>query len=331
MILITGGAGYIGSHVNKLLSNEGFETLIVDNLELGNREAVKWGEFVECDLADKEKLREVFQSHDIDAVMHFAAYTSVGESMKYPQMYMENNYENTLNLLNVMSEFNVDKFIFSSTASVYGAPESLPIKEDHRLKPINPYGESKVKVEVELKRRSAEEGLKYVSLRYFNASGDDPDKEIGEEHEPETHLIPLIMDTAIGKRNEISIYGDDYPTTDGTCIRDYIHVNDIAQAHLLAYNYLMDGGESDYFNLGDGKGFSVKQVIDEVMKITGIHFQVEIGERRPGDPAILIADSTKIRNKLGWEPQESSLTNIVNTAWRWHLELNFRKHNYFED
>ena len=330
MILITGGAGYIGSHVNKLLNRQGYNTLVVDSLVTGNKSAVKWGQFVECDLSDTQALKNIFENYKIDAVMHLAAFISVGESMEYPEKYMKNNYQNTVNLLEIMRKYDVDKLIFSSTAVVYGKPEAIPIKESHPLNPINPYGEAKIKVERELEKRSQEYGLKYVSLRYFNAAGDDPDKEIGEEHDPETHLIPLILDAAIGK-SDCVIYGDDYPTTDGTCIRDYVHVNDLAIAHLLAYQYLLDGGESDVFNVGNGEGFSVKQVIDEVMRITGIHFQVEVGERRPGDPAILIADSTKIRNKLGWEPQESSLSNIVNTAWRWHLELNFRKHNYFED
>ncbi len=330
MILITGGLGYIGSHVNKLLSSLGYSTLVLDNLTSGSRAACKWGDFVECDLEDKDRLREIFETFDIGAVMHFAAFTEVADSVKHPDKYMRNNYWNTVNLLDVMHEFNVDKFIFSSTAAVYGTPLSIPIKESHPLNPINPYGESKVRVEEELSKRSHEYGLRYVSLRYFNAAGDDVDKEIGEEHDPETHLIPLILDAAIGKR-DCTIYGDDYPTPDGTCIRDYVHVEDLAQAHLLAYEYLEDGGCSDVFNLGHGTGFSVKQVIDECMKVTGIKFEVEIGERRAGDPSILVADSTKIREKLGWMPVNSSLTNIVNTAWRWHLKLNFKNHHYFND
>ena len=330
MILITGGLGYIGSHVNKLLSSRGYSTLVLDNLVSGSRAACKWGDFVECDLEDKDKLREIFETYDIGAVMHFAAFTEVADSVKHPDKYMQNNYWNTVNLLDVMREFGVGKFIFSSTAAVYGTPLSIPIKESHPLNPINPYGESKVRVEEELSKRSHEYGLRYVSLRYFNAAGDDVDKEIGEEHDPETHLIPLILDAAIGKRDCI-IFGDDYPTPDGTCIRDYVHVEDLAQAHLLAYEYLKDGGCSDVFNLGHGTGFSVKQVIMECMKVTGIKFEVEIGERRVGDPSILVADSTKIKEKLGWMPVNSSLTNIVNTAWRWHLKLNFKNHHYFKD
>lgn len=331
MILITGGAGYIGSHVNKLLNNKGYNTLVVDNLCESKESSVKWGKLVKCDLEDKEGLEDIFKTYDISAVMHFAAFTSVSESVKHPEKYMHNNYENTVNLLNVMQEYKVNKFIFSSTASVYGTPESIPIKESHPLKPINPYGESKVQVEKELEKRSEDYGLHYVSLRYFNASGDDPDCEIGEQHNPETHLIPLILDAAIGKRDNITIFGTDYPTPDGTCIRDYVHVEDLAQAHLLAYEYLEDGGCSDVFNLGHGTGFSVKQVIEECMSVTGIKFEVEIGERRAGDPSILVADSSKIREKLGWRPVNSSLTNIVNTAWCWHLKLNFKNHHYFKD
>ena len=324
MILITGGAGYIGSHVNKLLNKQGYNTLVVDNLCEGKESSVKWGKLVKCDLEDKESLEDIFNTYDISAVMHFAAFTSVSESIKYPEKYMHNNYDNTMVLLDVMREFNVDKFIFSSTASVYGTPESIPIKESHPLKPINPYGESKVKVEKELKKRSEGYGLKFVSLRYFNASGDDSDCEIGEQHNPETHLIPLILDAAIGKRDNITIFGTDYPTADGTCIRDYVHVEDLAQAHLLAFEYLAKGGSSDVFNLGHGEGFSVKQVIQECMEVTGIKFPVEIGDRRIGDPSILVADSTKIREKLGWKPVSSGLSNIVNTAWRWHLKLNIK-------
>ncbi|WP_461461504.1 UDP-glucose 4-epimerase GalE [Methanobrevibacter sp.] len=319
MILVTGGAGYIGSHVNKALNQEGYETIVLDNLSKGFKEFVKWGEFVEGSLEDSEILDYIFETYQIDAVMDFAAFISVGESVEFPEMYMKNNYENTLNLIHHMKKHNVRKLIFSSTAAVYGLPEEVPIKENHTLKPINPYGESKLKVEQALLN---DDDMDYVIFRYFNASGDDPDCEVGELHIPETHLIPLVLDAALGIRDSISIYGDDYNTPDGTCIRDYVHVNDIGSAHIMGLEYLLNGGESEIFNIGNGQGFSVKEVIDVCKKVTGKDFKVNIESRRPGDPDILIADSQKIEDKLNWKAEYSSLESIVETAWNWHQKLN---------
>ena len=261
MILITGGAGYIGSQTNKILNQSGYDTVVVDNLIKGFESFVKWGEFVECDTGSSE-LRKVFEDYDIDGVIHFAAFSSVAESVEYPQRYLKNNFKNTLNLLKCCREFNVDKFIFSSTAAVYGDPEQIPINEDQKLKPINPYGQSKFITEKALQRETDKGDFKYVSLRYFNAAGADFDSQIGEFHDPETHLIPLVLDAAAGIRDDISIYGTDYDTPDGTCIRDYIHVEDLARAHVLAYEYLCENDKSNTFNLGNGQGFSVREVIE---------------------------------------------------------------------
>ena len=320
LILVTGGAGYIGSHTNKALNKAGYETVVVDNLSKGYENFVKWGNFENCDIGSKD-LREVFEKYDIDGVIHFAGFISVAESVEMPQMYLKNNYRNTLNLLNIMREFGVDKFIFSSTAAVYGNPEKIPITEDTAQKPINPYGHSKLIVEKALEREAEKGNFNYVALRYFNASGCDFDGEIGELHDPETHLIPLILDAAIGKRDCIYIYGDDYDTPDGTCIRDYIHVNDLADAHIKAYEYLCNENESNIFNLGNGQGYSVREVIDMCKKVTGVDFEVVVDERREGDPAILIADSSKIKEKLGWTPQYD-LQKIVESAWMWHEKIN---------
>ena len=320
MILITGGAGYIGSHTNKALHNAGYETVVVDNLSKGYESFVKWGNLENYDIGSKD-LREVFEKYDIDGVIHFAGFISVGESVEMPQKYLKNNYKNTLNLLNLMREFDVDKFIFSSTAAVYGNPEEIPITEDCTQKPINPYGHSKWLVEKALEREAEKGDFNYVALRYFNASGCDFDGEIGELHEPETHLIPLILDAAIGKRDCIYIYGDDYDTPDGTCIRDYIHVNDLAEAHIKAYEYLRDNNQSNIFNLGNGEGYSVREVIDMCRKVTKRDFEVKIDKRRDGDPAKLIADSSKIRKTLNWNPQYD-LQQIVESAWKWHQKIN---------
>ena len=299
MILITGGAGYIGSHTNKALHKAGYDTVVVDDLCKGYENFVKWGNLEKYNTGSND-LREVFEKYDIDAVMHFAAFISVGESVEFPQKYFKNNYKNTLNLLQIMREFNVDKFILSSTAAVYGNPKQIPITEDEDLKPINPYGHSKFITEKALEREADKGDFNYVSLRYFNAAGCDFDGEIGELHDPETHLIPLILDAAIGKRDSISIFGDDYDTPDGTCIRDYIHVNDLADAHIKAYEFLCRENQSDVFNLGNGQGYSVREVIDMCKKVTGRDFEVEIAPRREGDPARLIVTSTTIQYKLGW-------------------------------
>ena len=321
MILITGGAGYIGSHVNKLLNQNGYETLVLDNLSKGHKESVKWGEFVNCDLGDKESLNDIFNTYDIEGVMHFAAFSSVAESMEEPEKYFKNNFENTLNLLSVMKEHRIYKIIFSSTAAVYGIPDELPITENTLLNPINPYGESKLMVENRLSDEAEFTPLKYVSLRYFNAAGADFDCEIGENHNPESHLIPLVLDAAIGRRRFISIFGDDYDTRDGTCVRDYIHVNDLAEAHLKAYQYLeQEGSKSDIFNLGNGTGFSVKEVIDVCKEVTGVDFEVKIEGRREGDPDFLIADADKAWKILNWAPKYD-LNKIVESAWAWHQKL----------
>ena len=320
MILVTGGAGYIGSHTNKALNKAGYETVVVDNLCKGYESFVKWGNFENYDFGSSD-LSEVFEKYDIDGVIHFAAFSLVAESVELPQKYFKNNYKNTLNLIKLMREYDVDKFILSSTAAVYGNPKEIPIKEDSELKPINPYGHSKWITEKALEREAEKGDFNFVSLRYFNAAGADFDCEIGELHDPETHLIPLVLDAAIGNRDSISIFGDDYDTPDGTCIRDYIHVNDLADAHIKAYEYLCNENESNIFNLGNGQGYSVREVIDMCKKVTGCDFTVNIDKRREGDPDILIADSTKIKEMLGWSPQYD-LESIVESAWKWHEKVN---------
>ncbi|WP_163328995.1 UDP-glucose 4-epimerase GalE [Desulfurobacterium thermolithotrophum] len=316
-ILVTGGAGYIGSHVGKALGERGYEVLVVDNLSKGHKEAVLYGKLVVADLKDKESLDVIFKEFKPDAVMHFAAFIEVAESVREPLKYYKNNTINTINLLEVMIKNNVNRFIFSSTAAVYGNPEKIPIPETESIKPINPYGQSKAFVEKILHDFDRSYGLRYVSLRYFNAAGADPEGRIGESHDPETHLIPLILKTAKGERESIKIFGTDYPTSDGTCIRDYIHVDDLAEAHILALEYLLNGGSSEVFNCGYGRGFSVREVIDTAKKVTGIDFKVEETERRPGDPAILVADSSKLRKVLDWKPKFDDLEYIIRTAWNW--------------
>ncbi|HOI71205.1 MAG TPA: UDP-glucose 4-epimerase GalE [Methanobacterium sp.] len=318
MILIVGGAGYIGSHINKKLSKQGYETVVFDNLSYGHVDFVKWGQFHQGDLGNIDDIRGVFKKYPIDAVMHFAAFTYVGESVKDPQKYYQNNLCNTLNLLQVMMEEDVKYLVFSSTCATYGEPEVIPITENHTQNPINPYGKAKLMVEQILGDYSHAYGLKYVLLRYFNAAGADPEAEIGELHNPESHLIPLIMDVACDIREKIQIYGTDYPTPDGTCIRDYIHVVDLADAHIKALEYLQGDGESDAFNLGNGQGFSVKQVIETAKKITGKEIKAEEVERRPGDPPVLIGSSDKAKEILGWDPKYHELSYIIETAWKWH-------------
>ena len=322
MILIVGGAGYIGSHVNKLLTEKKYETLILDNLSCGHKESIKWGKFCQVDLADVDKLDEIFNNYDIDAVMHFSSFIEVGESVQNPEKYYTNNVINTMNLLNVMKKHDVKKFIFSSTCATYGVPQKIPLVEDHPQNPINPYGWTKLMVERILKDYDAAYGLKSVILRYFNASGADESGEIGEAHNPESHLIPLILDAAIQKRDNIKIFGTDYDTPDGTCIRDYIHVTDLADAHLLALKYLEKENTSNEFNLGNGRGFSVREVIESVKKVTGRTFNVVETQRREGDPAILIGSSQKAKKLLGWNPQYIDIDKIVETAWNWHKKLN---------
>jgi len=322
LILIVGGAGYIGSHLNKEISKKGYKTVVFDNLSYGHEEFVKWGIFEQGDLGNIEDIRKIFKKYRIEAVMHFAAFTYVGESVEDPQKYYMNNVKNTLNLLQVMLEENVKYIVFSSTCAIYGNPVEIPMTENHPQNPINPYGTGKLIVEEILKDYNDAYGLKYASLRYFNAAGADPDCEIGEMHDPETHLIPLILDAASSKREDIKIFGTDYDTPDGTCIRDYIHVTDLADAHILALEYLQKGGKSDFFNLGNGNGFSVKEVVETARKITGKPIKEVEVERRHGDPPVLIGSSKKAMEILNWKPKYYDLSRIIETAWKWHKKLN---------
>lgn len=317
-VLVCGGAGYIGSHINKQLNKEGYETVVFDNLVYGHREAVKWGSFVQGDLQNTGEIEAVFQTYKIEAVFHFAAYAYVGESVENPEKYYYNNVANTLNLLHVMKKYGCTKIIFSSTCATYGEPEKVPITEDMPQRPVNPYGASKLMVERILKDYSKAYGLKFVVLRYFNAAGADPEGELGEGHDPETHLIPLILDAASGRRKEIRVFGTDYDTPDGSCIRDYIHVYDLATAHLLALHYLEQGKESNFFNLGNALGTSVFEVIEAVKRISGKKFTVSVSDRRSGDPARLIGSSEKAQSVLGWKPVYGDIDVIVGHAWNWH-------------
>lgn len=320
-ILVTGGAGYIGSHVVKTLQQQGYGVLVLDNLVYGHRnivEEVLQAELIVGDICDRPLLDEIFATYNIVAVMHFAAYAYVGESVKKPAKYYRNNVAGTVNLLEAMVEANVKKFVFSSTCATYGVPEIVPITEAESQNPINPYGASKLMVERILADFDKAYELNYVCFRYFNAAGADPDGQLGEDHTPETHLIPLVLQTALGIRESISIFGTDYSTTDGSCIRDYIHVMDLAQAHILGLEHLLDGGQSEVFNLGNGNGFSVKQVIETAKQVTGKPIKVIEAERRPGDPPILIGSYDKAKNILGWQPIFSELKDILVHAWQWH-------------
>jgi UDP-glucose 4-epimerase len=318
MILIVGGAGYIGSHANKMMNQNGYSTVVFDSLVYGHREFVKWGKFVLGDLSNKEQIRSCFGDNQIDAVMHFSAFAYVGESVIKPALYYQNNVVNTLNLLDVMREYDVRYFIFSSSCATYGMPLQVPITEEHPQKPINPYGKTKLMVEQILEDYDHAYGIKHVNLRYFNAAGADPDGEIGERHDPETHLIPLAIHAAQGKRENISIFGTDYATIDGTCIRDYIHVNDLADAHIKALEYLMESNKSAAFNLGNDNGYSVREIIEQVKKVSNRCFDVREENRRPGDPPVLISSSTKAANILGWKPRFADIESVVQTAWDWH-------------
>lgn len=320
-ILVTGGAGYIGSHTNKLLTRQGCETLVYDNLVCGHRELARWGTFVQGDLGATARLRSLFENRTIEAVMHFAAYTDVRESTENPAKYYHNNVANTLNLLGLMIEYGVRLFILSSTCAVYGNPREIPTTEDHPVEPISPYGRSKSMVESILADCSTTYDLRYVSLRYFNAAGADPDVETGEWHDPETHLIPSVLDAAIGRREEIEIFGTDYDTRDGTCIRDYIHVTDLASAHIAALEHLRNNGGSEAFNLGNGEGFSVREVIETAKRVSGRDVRVRESGRRAGDPATLIGGSAQARSVLGWNPRYADLPTIIGTAWEWHKRL----------
>lgn len=316
-ILVVGGAGYIGSHMAKMLAREGFAPITLDNLSGGRREAVLHGDLIVGDLADRALLDEVFSRHRIQAVMHFAGLIQVGESVTNPARYYRNNVCATLNLLEIMAEHGVQRFIFSSTAAIFGNPRYTPIDETHPADPINPYGRSKWMVEQALADYAAAYGLRSVCLRYFNAAGADAEGELGECHEPETHLIPLVLQVAAGRRQEIVVNGADYDTPDGTCVRDYIHVHDLCGAHLLALRRLLAGGAGTRYNLGNGNGFSIREVISTVEKVTGRTVHCAYGPRRAGDPAILVADSTLARRELGWTPHYPQLEAIVAHAWQW--------------
>ena len=317
-VLVCGGAGYIGSHTVRELLAAGEEVIIADNLSTGHREAIPAVKFYECDIRDKAALKKIFAENKVEAVFHFAAFIEAGESVKLPLKYFNNNVYGMQTLLEAMTECGVDKIIFSSSAAVYGEPEKIPIDEGDATFPVNPYGDSKLIMEMMIRRVSAAQGVRYVSLRYFNASGASLDGSIGEDHHPESHLIPLILQVLLGKRDHITIFGDDYPTPDGTCIRDYIHVLDLANAHICALNYLRGGGESNFFNLGTGHGFSVKEIIDAAEKVTGLKIKKELGARRPGDPARLIASGEKARKILQWTPRFDDVEKIIATAWNWH-------------
>jgi len=322
LVLVVGGAGYIGSHMVKMLSKSGYDVIVLDNLSTGFRDSVKYGKLIIGDLADMNLLENLFKTYQFDGVMHFAANSLVGESMTNPAKYYRNNVSNTLNLLDVMVRNDVKHFIFSSTAATFGEPEYSPIDEAHPQHPINPYGSSKLMIERILKDYADAYDLNSVSLRYFNACGADPEGEIGECHDPETHLIPLILQAASGRRDAITVFGRDYDTPDGTCIRDYIHINDLCSAHALGLEKILNenSGEALMYNLGNGNGFSVQEVIDVVKNVVakdGKNLTVKEGERRAGDPAILVADATKATQGLNWHPTFTNLEKIVEHAWAW--------------
>ncbi|WP_025692776.1 UDP-glucose 4-epimerase GalE [Paenibacillus zanthoxyli] len=317
-ILVTGGAGYIGSHTVAELLDLGEEVVVLDNLVTGHRESLLGGKLYVGDLRDKELLAKLFAENEIEAVIHFAASSLVGESMKDPVKYYDNNVYGTQCLLEGMQKAGVNKIVFSSTAATYGEPEKVPIEETDRTQPSNVYGETKLTMERMMSWFDKVLGIKYVALRYFNAAGAHASGKIGEDHRPESHLIPLVLQTALKQRESIAVFGDDYPTKDGTCIRDYIHVTDLADAHVRAVTYLRSGSGSNVFNLGNGLGFSVKEVIETAKEATGLDIPVAIQERRAGDPAVLVATSDKARSVLGWNPSRADLKEIIRSAWNWH-------------
>lgn len=318
-ILVVGGAGYIGSHMVKMLGLMGANVFTLDNLSSGYRDAVVSGEFIQGDIGDVNLLNNLFAKVRFNAVMHFASWIQVGESVKDPAKYYHNNVSNTLVLLDAMRRAGVDCFVFSSTAATFGEPQYVPIDESHPQSPINPYGRTKLIIEQVLRDYELAYGLRSVVFRYFNAAGADPSGQLGERHEPETHLIPLVVQVASGRRENIHVFGRDYDTPDGTCIRDYVHVHDLCEAHWLAVDHLIQGGDSQAFNLGNGEGYSVQQVIDAVSEVTGRHIAVLDGPRRLGDPARLVADSRAAREVLGWAPRYPDLSVIVEHVWKWEL------------
>ena len=320
-ILVTGGAGYIGSHAASALKKAGYEVIILDNLSYGHQEIVDdvlQVKLIVGDTSDRAALDRLFTTHKIDAVMHFAAYIAVGESVKEPGKYYRNNVASTLNLLEAMLAHGINKIVFSSTCAVYGMPKEIPMTENHPHNPLSPYAASKDMVEQILSDFDTAFGLKSVAFRYFNACGADPGGSLGEDHHPETHLIPLALLTALKKRESLYIFGTDYDTPDGTCVRDYIHVNDLADAHVLGLEYLLSGGESDVFNLGNGNGFSVREVIETAREVTGLEIPAVETDRRAGDAPILVGSSKKVKDKLGWNPNYADLSKIISHAWQWH-------------
>jgi UDP-arabinose 4-epimerase len=317
-ILLTGGAGYIGSHAAKALSRQGYLPVVYDDLSRGHREAVKWGPLEVGALADTERLKQVFKAHAPKAVMHFAAFAYVGESVSDPALYYRNNVAGTLSLLEAMRASGTDRLVFSSTCAVYGVPDSVPITEGNPRRPINPYGRSKSMIEDILADYGTAYGLKSVCLRYFNAAGADPDGEIGEAHDPEPHLLPLVLDAAAGRIPHLTVFGDDYPTRDGTCVRDYIHVTDLAEAHVLAARHLLSGGAGAVLNLGNETGYSIREVIEHAERVTGRTIPYRMEARRAGDPPELVGNADKAKALLGWKPAHGSLDSILRSAWAWH-------------
>jgi UDP-arabinose 4-epimerase len=320
-ILISGGAGFIGSQTAKSLSRAGFEPVVYDNLSTGNRWAVKWGPLVEADLCNQSSLKETLKQYNVTAAIHFAAHAYVGESIREPRRYFENNVVNSLHFIHALLDAGVSQVVFSSSCAVYGVPECFPISESHSKLPVNPYGDSKLFIERVLEWYGRAYGLRCAALRYFNAAGADPSGDLGEVHNPETHLVPRIIETALGRLKSVEIYGIDYPTNDGTAVRDYVHVLDLAEAHVAALQYLLSGGENFSANLGTGHGVSVREVITAVERVSGTKIDAKTAPRREGDPPVLIADPASAEKILGWRPRFSSLDNIVNSAWEWHRRI----------
>ena len=316
-MLVTGGAGYVGSHACKALAAAGYTPVVYDNLSRGHAWAVKWGPLERGDLLDPDRLAKAIRKHRPAAVLHFAALSDVGESVGDPQSYYRNNLVGTMNLLDAMRMNGIGRIVFSSSCAVYGIPQRVPIPEDHPRRPINPYGQSKRMIEQMLRDHAVAYGLRAVSLRYFNAAGADPGGEIGEEHDPETHLIPLLLEAASGQRSRLTLHGTDYQTHDGTCIRDYVHVSDLAEAHVLALKSLDKRAGAAEINLGSGAGFSVREVIEAARRVTGRRIPVREGRRRPGDPPVLVGDARRARRELSWRPRHSDIHEIIDTAWRW--------------